>query len=145
MKSVIYSLGLVALGVCVIIGGVSISGNAGIYLPILIGLLITAIPFFISLYQGLQLLNYIDRNTAFSDQSVKAIQNIKYCAFTISTLYAAGMPYAIYVADKVDSPVAVIDGLFWIFAFAVVAVFSAVLEKLLQKAIDIKSENDLTV
>ena len=145
LKSVIYLIGLVVLGLCVIVGGVSLSGNAGIYLPILIGIFITAIPFFYALYQGLQLLSYIDKNTAFSDASVKSINTIKYCAFTISTVYAAGMPFIIYVAEKDDAPGAVVIGLIIMFAFLVTGVFAAVLEKLLQNAIDIKSENDLTI
>ena len=145
LKSVIYLIGLAVLGVCVIIVGVSISGNAGMFLPVMLVMLITAIPFFFALYQGLLLLGYIDKNTAFSDLSVKAIKNIKYCAFTISVLYAAGMPYIIYVADKDDAPGAVVIGLVFIFAPMITSVFAAVLERLLQNAIDIKSENDLTV
>ena len=145
LKSVIYLMGLAVLGLCVIIAGVSISGNAGMYLPMLLVMLIAAIPFFIGLYQGLLLLGYIEKGTAFSELSVKAIKNIKYCAFTISVLYAAGMPYIIYVADKDDAPGAVMMGLVFIFAPLVTCVFAAVLEKLLRNAIDIKAENDLTV
>ena len=145
LKVVIYIIGFAALGLCVIIGGVSISGNAGMFLPILLIAGVTAIPFFFALHQALKLLSYIDNNTAFSGQSVKAIKNIKYCAFTISVLYAAGMPFVIYIADKDDAPGAVVIGLVFIFAPLITGVFAAVLEKLLQNAIDIKSENDLTV
>ena len=145
LKSVIYLIGLSVLGLCVILGGVSISGNAGMFLPVTLIMLIAAVPFFHGLYQALLLLRYIDSNTAFSELSVKAIQNIKYCAFTISVLYAAGMPYIIYVADKDDAPGAVLMGLVFIFAPLITSVFAAVLEKLLQNAIDIKKENDLTV
>ncbi len=145
LKSVIYLFGLAVLGVCVIIVGVSVSGNAGMFLPMMLVMLITAVPFFYALYQGLLLLGYIDNNTAFSDLSVKAIQNIKQCAFTISVLYAAGMPYIIYVADKDDAPGAVMMGLVFIIAPLIICVFAAVLQKLLQNAIAIKSENDLTV
>ena len=145
LKSVIYLIGFAVLALCVIIGGVSISGNAGMYLPMLLVMGVAAIPFFIGLYQGLLLLGYIDKNTAFSDLSVKAIKNIKYCAFTISVLYAAGMPFIIYVAEKDDAPGAVMIGLVFIFAPLITSVFAAVLERLLQNAIDIKSENDLTV
>lgn len=145
MKVVIYLIALAVLALCVIIGGVSVSGNGGIYLPMLIVMLIAAAPFFFALYQSLLLLSYIDSNTAFSDLSVKAIQNIKYSAFTISALYAASMPLIIYVADKDDAPGAVLMGLVFIFAPLVTGVFAAVLQRLLQNAIDIKSENDLTV
>lgn len=145
LKLVIYLIGLAVLGLCVIIGGVSISGNAGMYLPILLCIFITAMPFFFALYQGLLLLNYIEKGTAFSERSVKAIQNIKYCAFTISVIYAASMPIIIMVAEKDDAPGAVLMGLVFIFAPLVTGVFAAVLQKLFQNAIDIKSENDLTV
>ena len=145
LRIVIYLLGLAVLGICIIIAGVSISGNAGMYLPVVLIAGVAAIPFLYALYQGVLLLRYIDKNTAFSELSVKAIKNIKYCAFTISVLYAAAMPYIIYVADKDDAPGAVMLGLVFIFAPLVTCVFAAVLEKLLKKALDIKSENDLTV
>lgn len=145
LKAVIIFIGLFVAGLCVIFVGVSLSGNAGMYAPLLLGLCVTAVPFFFALYQGLLLLRYIDKDTAFSERSVKAIQNIKYCAGGISVFYALAMPYIVYVADKDDAPGAPLLGLVLIFATLVVAVFAAVLEKLLQNAIDIKSENDLTV
>jgi len=145
LRMVIYLIGLAVLGICIIIAGVSISGNAGMFLPVLLIAAVAAVPFFYGLYQAVLLLRYIDKNTAFSELSVKAIKNIKYCAFIISVLYAAGMPYIIYVADKDDAPGAVMLGLVFIFAPLITSVFAAVLEKLLQKALDIKSENDLTV
>ncbi|MFA7309753.1 MAG: DUF2975 domain-containing protein [Candidatus Paceibacterota bacterium] len=145
LRIIIYLIGLAVLGICVILAGVSISGNAGMYLPVLLIAAVAAIPFFYALYQGLLLLSYIDKKTAFSEMSVKAIKNIKYCAFTISVLYAAGMPYIIYVADKDDAPGAPFIGLVFIFATLITGVFAAVLEKLLRNALDIKSENDLTV
>ena len=145
LKSVICLVGLAVLALCVIIGGVTISGNAGMFLPMMLIMLIAAIPFFFALYQGLLLLRYIEKNTAFSDLSVNAIKNIKYCAFTISVLYSVGMPYIIYVADKDDAPGAVVIGLVFIVAPLITCVFAAILQKLLQTAIDIKHENDLTV
>jgi hypothetical protein len=111
----------------------------------MIGLYVTAIPFFFALYQGLLLLGYIDANTAFSPLSVKALQNIKYCAFSISGIFAAGMPYIFYVGDRDDAPGVVALGLVISASACVIGVFAAVLERLLQNAIDIKSENDLTV
>ena len=145
LRVVIYLMGLAVAGLCVILLGVSISGNAGMFLPLTLGMLSAAVPFFFGLYQGVLLLSYIDKNSAFSELSVKAIKKIKYSAGVISVLYALMMPYIIYVADKDDAPGAVIIGLVFIFAPFVIAVFAAVLERLLQNAIDIKSENDLTV
>jgi hypothetical protein len=114
-------------------------------LLIYIDLYASAIPFYIALYQALQLLSYIDKNKAFSELSVRALKNIKNCAIAISGLYALGMPLFYLVAEKDDAPGVIVIGMIVIFASMVIAVFAAVLQKLLKEAIDIKSENDLTV
>jgi hypothetical protein len=106
---------------------------------------LSAIPFFVALYQAFKLLSYIDKNKAFSEISVKALKNIKYCAITISGFYVLGMPFFYIFADLDDAPGVVLIGMTLIFAPLVVAVFAAVLQRLLKEAIDIKSENDLTV
>lgn len=113
--------------------------------PILIGMYVSAIPFFVALYQALRLLSYIDKNEAFSELSVNCLKSIKYCAITISTLYVVMMPFVYLVAEKDDAPGLIIFGMVPIFASMVIAVFAAVLQRLLQEAISIKSENDLTV
>ena len=113
--------------------------------PVLIDLYASAIPFYFALYQAFKLLSYIDKNKAFSELSVKALKNIKYCAITISILYVVGMPLFYLMAEVDDAPGIILIGLVIIFASMVIAVFAAVLQKLLQEAIDIKSENDLTV
>lgn len=113
--------------------------------PILVGMYLSAIPFYIALYQAFRLLSYIDKNNAFSQISVKALKNIKYCAIAISTLYGVVLPFVFLVAEKDDAPGLIIVGMVPIFASMVIAVFAAVLQRLLQEAIDIKSENDLTV
>ncbi|WP_075981581.1 DUF2975 domain-containing protein [Bacillus massilinigeriensis] len=104
-----------------------------------------ALPFYMALYQAFKLLSYIDKNNAFSQISVKALKNIKFCAITISALYVVGLPLFYLIAEKDDAPGIILIGLVLIFASMVIAVFSAVLQRLLQEAIDIKSENDLTV
>jgi len=111
----------------------------------IIGMYATAVPFFFALYQTLKLLSYIDKNNAFSELSVKALKNIKYCAITITILFAAGMHFIYLIADADDAPGVVLIGMAINFAPIVIAVFAAVLQKLLKNAIDIKSENDLTV
>lgn len=115
------------------------------FLPLLLGMYVAVIPFFYALYQTLKLLIYIDKSEAFSDLSVKALKNIRYCAIAISALYAAGMPYIVYIADKDDAPGLTVLGFVIILASIAIATFAAVLQKLLQEALDIKSENELTV
>lgn len=55
------------------------------------------------------------------------------------------MPFFYLLAEKDDAPGIILIGMVFVFAAFVVAVFAAVLQKLLKNAIDIKSENDLTV
>jgi hypothetical protein len=112
---------------------------------ILIVMYVSAIPFFVALYQAIRLLSYIDKNNAFSELSVKALKNIKYCATTITVLYVAGMPLFYLMGERDDAPGVIVIGMMFVFAPLVIAVFAAVLQKLLKNAIDIKSENDLTV
>ncbi|MBE6069535.1 MAG: DUF2975 domain-containing protein [Clostridium lundense] len=118
---------------------------AHIIYPIIIGIYVSAIPFFGALYQALRLLSYIDKNKAFSELSVKALRNIKYCANIISIVYVVILPFVYLVAEKDDAPGLIVMGMVPIFASMAIAVFAAVLQRLLQDAIDIKSENDLTV
>jgi MFS family permease len=146
LRAVVFLMGAVVLGLCLFLLPIGIiSDTTGYYRPILIGMYVPAIPFFFALFQSLKLLGYIDKNTAFSHLSVKALKNIKYCGIAISALYAAGMPYIFHAADRDDAPGVVAIALVIIFASAVIAVFAALLQRLLQNAIDIKSENDLTV
>ncbi|WP_379161637.1 DUF2975 domain-containing protein [Paenibacillus sp. sgz5001063] len=112
---------------------------------VLIDLYASAIPFYFALYQAFILLGYIDKNKAFSELSVQVLKKIKYSAFTISVLYVAGLPLFYLMADMDDAPGIIVIGLIIIFASMVIAVFAAVLQKLLKEAIEIKSENDLTV
>lgn len=104
-----------------------------------------AIPFYYALYQAFKLLSYIDKNKAFSEWSVRALKSIKYCAIAISSLFVVGLPLFYLVAEKDDAPGIILIGLVLIFASMVIAVFAAVLQRLLQEAIDIKSENDLII
>ncbi|WP_217556595.1 DUF2975 domain-containing protein [Paenibacillus sp. GbtcB18] len=103
-----------------------------------------AIPFYFALYQAFNLLRYIDKSNSFSQLSVHALKHIKHCAITISGLYVLGMPLIHFIAKKVDPPIGLL-GLIIIFSSLVIAFFAAVLQRLLQEAILIKSENDLTV
>ena len=94
LKGVVILIGIAALAICAFFTTAVISDAGRLFLPILLVIYLTVIPFFFALYQALKLLSYIDTNKAFSQLSVKA---------------------------------------------------AAVFEKLLQRAVEMKSENDLTV
>ncbi|AZN41766.1 DUF2975 domain-containing protein [Paenibacillus albus] len=104
-----------------------------------------AIPFYIALYQAFKLLSYIDKRQAFSELSVKGLKNIKFCAIAISAIYVLGVPLYYLMAKKVDPPSFMPMSMIIIFASLVIAMFAGVLQRLLQEAIQIKSENDLTI
>ncbi len=146
LRFVIAFIGVIVLALCIFALPYGIStDHTGYYRPILLGMYIPAIPFFFALNQALKLLSYIDKNNVFSALSVKALQKIKYCAVSISSVYIVGMPYIFYVADKDDAPGVAAIGFVIIFSSLVIATAAAVFQSLLQTAIDIKSENDLTV
>ncbi|HEY4515619.1 MAG TPA: DUF2975 domain-containing protein [Candidatus Paceibacterota bacterium] len=102
---------------------------------IMIGMYATAVPFFIALWQTLKLLNYIDKNMAFSELSVRALKNIKYCAIAIGVLYMGGVPLLFPIADADDAPGLVVIGFVIACIPIVIAIFAAVLERLLRDAI----------
>lgn len=150
LRAVVFLIGIAILALCVI-GLPSIFDEAAAnypkstYLPLFICMYASAIPFFAALVQALRLLRYIDENKAFSAFSVQALHSIKYCACAISLLYVACLPFLYRIAEKDDAPGVMALGLVVAFASFVIAVFAAVLQKLLQNAIDIKMENDLTI
>lgn len=142
LKIAVFLIGIPVLALCIF----WLPGFANyLHYFILICVYGTAVSFFFALYQSLKLLSYIDKNKAFSDLSVMALRYIKHCAITISILYAVITPFLFPIADADDAPGLVGIPIIIIFASSVIAVFSAVLEKLLKNAIDIKSDNDLTI
>ncbi|MBJ9990656.1 DUF2975 domain-containing protein [Paenibacillus sp. S28] len=152
LKMAVIMIGIPILALCIFL--VPKIGNfAGELYPtivymkslVLMDMYAAAIPFYFALYNAFKLLSYIDKNQAFSGLSVRALRNIRYCAITISTLYLLGMPLYYLMGRRVDPPSFIPMGLVIIFASMVIAVFAAVLQRLLQEAIHIKSENDLTV
>ncbi|MCY8919586.1 DUF2975 domain-containing protein [Bacillus atrophaeus] len=152
LKIAVFLIGIPVLALCIFLVPEIANFAAELYPDIvyikylvLINLYASAIPFYFALYQAFKLLSYIDKNKAFSELSVRALKNIKYCAITISILFVVGMPLFYLMAEKDDAPGIILIGLVVIFASMVIAVFAAVLQKLLKEAFDIKSENDLTV
>ncbi|PAD36105.1 DUF2975 domain-containing protein [Terribacillus saccharophilus] len=152
LKLAVFLMALPVLALCIFAIPNIAFGSADYYpeveflkYPVLVGLYVTALAYFLALYQSFRLLGYIDKNVAFSDLSVKALKNIKHCSITISIVYVILLPLIYVVAERDDAPGLILVGMALIFAPLVVAIFAAVLQKLLKNAIDIKSENDLTV
>ncbi|HRH31190.1 MAG TPA: DUF2975 domain-containing protein [Candidatus Paceibacterota bacterium] len=151
LRAVIVFMGLVVLALC-IFALPEMGRGMAVEFPMVSGLeywvlplYAAAVPFFFALWQGLLLLSFIDKNKAFSDLSVKSLRTIKHLAVAVSICMYAAFPFMFQIAQADDAP-----GLILIWgAIAsvpiVIAVFAALLQKLLKNAIDIKNENDLVV
>src|SRR6185369_16768485 len=107
---------------------------------------LASIAFFVALYQAFKLLGYIGHNQVFSLSSVKALRTIKYSAIVLSILIVlAGLYIKIFHASGDDPAGFLAMCIVTTFISIVVATAAAVFERTLQSAVDIKSENDLTV
>jgi hypothetical protein len=112
--------------------------------PFLAFAYIASIPFFVGLYQGFKVLGYAGRNREFSPSAVRSVRTIKYCALALIGFVVIG-ELIIMLGDSDDRAGGVAMGVFIFFGAIVVASATAVLERALQNASDMKSENDLTV
>lgn len=149
LKLALLVMALPAVALCVFAVLFLVRGNTGNFpgefYAIDIGYFIALIPYFFVLYQAFKLLGYIDNNIAFSELSVQALKKIKYSAFILSGIVLAMEPFLYIMAQQDDAPGIIVLGLVVAFASFIIAVFAAVLERLLHDAIYLKMENDLTV
>ena len=112
--------------------------------PFLAYAYIASIPFFVALYQAFKVLGYVRQDKTFSQATVKALGTIKYCAIAIIGFVAVSVIFIMF-ADKDDRPAGVFMRMLIAFPSIVIATAAAMFERISQNAVDIKSENDLTV
>jgi hypothetical protein len=105
-----------------------------------------SITFFVALSQGFKLIGHVRRGEVFSQRSVKALRTIKYCGMSLVGFLVGAEAY-FFIVRRGDDDIAggVTMGLVLIFVSVVVATAAAVFERILQSAVELKSENDLTV
>lgn len=114
--------------------------------PFIIYGYLSSIAFFVALYQAFKLLGYVRQNKVFSLNSVKALRTIKHCAIILSVLVMMAGLYIRISYDGSDDPAGFLAmSIVITFISIVVATVAAVFERTLQSAVDIKSENELTV
>ena len=113
--------------------------------PFIIYIYIGSIPFFVGLYQAFKLLDFIDANKAFSQGAVNTLKNMKFASLSLIGFIALAEFYIRFFAHGDDPAGPTALGILASFAAVVIATAAAVFQKLLQNAVDIKSENDLTV
>jgi hypothetical protein len=113
--------------------------------PLIIYGYVASIPFFVALFQAFKLLSCVEKNTIISRTAVRSVRIVKYCAIAIPVLIVFGESYIVFGANGDDFAGPVALGMYATFISIVIATSVAIFEKLLQHAVDIKSENDLTV
>lgn len=112
--------------------------------PFLAYAYIGSIPFFMALYHGFTVLGYAGKNQVFSQAAVNALRTIKFCAIALIGFVAGGEIF-ILTSGSDDQPGGVFIGILITFGSIVIATAAAMFERILQSAVDLKSENDLTV
>ena len=98
-----------------------------------------------ALYQAFKVLGYAGQNKIFSQAAVKALRTIKYCALAIIGFVVVEEIIIMLNHGNDDAAGGVFVGVVITFGSIVIATAAAMFERILQNAVDIKSENDLTV
>ena len=151
LQAVIVLIGIVALAIMIRFplteGRAANLDLLSIYAdPFIIYGYVASIAFFVALYQAFKLLGHIGQNKVFSRNSVKALRTIKYCAIAVSiSIVMAALYIRIFHAKDDDLAGFIAIAILATFISIVIATAATVFEKTLQSAVEMKSENDLTV
>lgn len=115
--------------------------------PFLAYAYLSSVPFFVALVKAFALLTNIARGNVFTPQSVRALRAIKYCALLLIACVAGAEAYFFLVQRAIKEDIAggVAMGMFVLLVSVVIATAAAVFEALLQSAVAMKSEQDLTI
>jgi len=113
--------------------------------PFIVYIYIGSIPFFVGLYQAFKLLNLIDANKTFSQGAVNTLKNVKFASLCLISFIALALSYIHFFVHGDDSAGPTMLGIVFSFTSLIIATAAAAFEKILQNAVNIKSENDLTV
>lgn len=105
---------------------------------------LASIPFFMALYQAFKVLGYVSQNRTFSQETVNSLRTIKYCAMAIIGFVAVSVVFMAF-GDGEDRPAGLFMRILIGFPSIVIATATAIFERVLQNAVDLKAENDLTV
>jgi hypothetical protein len=112
--------------------------------PFLAYAYIASIAFFAALYQAFNVLGYVRQNRVFSPEALRALRTIKHCAIAIIG-FVAGAEIFIMLSHSDDHAGGFFMGVLITFVAVVIATAAAMFERILENAVAIKSENDLTV
>ncbi len=152
LRITIVVLGLLALAVCTVAlpllwGDVTKEFPEYAYAvyAVFVAFYTAAVPFLIGLYNAWRLLDFIDKGGAFTKPTVKALSGIAICAAVASGVFLLSMPFFYIWGDLDDAPGLIVIGMVFVSAPLVVSLFAAILQRLISEAVELKSENELTV
>jgi hypothetical protein len=137
LKVIIFLAGIAVLAVCIFLlpeaarrDAIERPGDYSLY-PLLVCAYGICITFSVELYQVFKHLTYIEKNNAFSELSLKSLEVIKKCAFTVIFLILLGIVslkvLAKVTGDDAAGPISL--SLMGILVTSTVATFVSVLQK----------------
>lgn len=150
LKLIVYLIGFIVLMLCLfwlpnMAEKTALIDPSYAYLkyPVLIGIYLTAFPFFFALFHSLKLLNYINHKNAFSELAVTSLKGIKYCAVLICILYLIGMVFLV-TQEALHPGIALIGFAILLTSFSI-SLFATVLQELFSNALALRFEHDLII
>lgn len=111
--------------------------------PILIMVYITAIPFYTAFYNAYGILNNIKSGEVFTQKPVGSLKTIRNCAISELMIYIILSAF-LFFQNALHPGIAIAFAIIQ-FTALIIAVFAGVLIELLNKAIELKDDNDLTI
>ena len=113
--------------------------------PFLVLVYTGSVAFFVGLYQAFTVLRYVGQNEIFTQHAVKALRTIKYCAIIVIGFVAVEEFFIMLNHGDDDPAGGVFVGALIVCGSFVIVKVAAMFERIVQKAVEIKTENDLTV
>lgn len=114
--------------------------------PFLAYVYAASVAFFAALSQALKLVTYIERDNVFSEDAVRALRIIKYCGGALVIFIAGALAYIVIAIRGTDDITGgIMMCLVAMSLSVIITAAAAVFEKLLQRAVEMKTEHDFTV
>jgi hypothetical protein len=114
--------------------------------PFIIYGYLSSIFYFKGLYQGLLLLRQISNDNLFSVSSVQTVKKIKYCSYYLGFLIIIGAIYIRFFNNSDEDPAGFLAlSMITTMIFTTVATTALIFERSIQKAVKLKSDNELTI
>lgn len=111
--------------------------------PVAIIVIISAIPFFVVLFETFRICLYILQNDIFTIKPLRALNIISIASFLISILYTVIV--VLFLNNDFFTPLLAIILSLVILASFIIGIFSQILHILVKKATVLKIDNDLTI